>query len=556
MAGFWDGSGAARSSINLAWDEVVASLSDTSLEITAYEIWTRPTVDDPWVLVLITEDANAVIDDLPIYTTFDLRIRAVTDDGVYGEFSDVITVTTDAPVADIGVPVLSDLYTDGVGSIYAVWSGYLGASPAPLSLGYVVAEISSDAGVTYTQQGTPIVAAGAIVVNPGTWGDYKVRLRAYDKLGNAGTASAAQDISLVDPHVAPAIPNAPENLVATAGAGWDATGFFPTAWFDLTWDDVDEDTDSNPINVVGFDVYGKGDNDTDMKFLTSVPSNAARIGVVSGESWAFKVRAASEFGGISDFSDAVEVIADAVIAAPTAPDAPTLEQYAGILRVRWSGNGMAPYIKYAYAEIASSGSGPFTRAGAILNGAGDVVVTGLAPADYWAQIVLVAEDGQKVTSAISDPITLLPITGVTIQTSPLANTGIKMTDAALTVYNAAGVPTFILDAGTGEVWIAPYDAVFDLGATGTVATTGAATTGIAISSASSSFNTFIHPSGVQIRNDQIALSWWEADAADASLVNFFSPRAVIQQRLAIGDHEFKREAKTVGTRLVLRYKGA
>jgi hypothetical protein len=105
-------------------------------------------------------------------------------------------------------------------------------------------------------------------------------------------------------------------------------------------------------------------------------------------------------------------------------------------------------------------------------------------------------------------------------------------------------------------WIAPYDAVFALGAPGTEAETGDPTTGIAISSEDSSFNTFIHPSGVQIRNDQTPLSWWEADSTDASLVNFFSPRAVVEQRMRMGDYEFLREAKTTGTRLVVRYRGA
>jgi hypothetical protein len=169
---------------------------------------------------------------------------------------------------------------------------------------------------------------------------------------------------------------------------------------------------------------------------------------------------------------------------------------------------------------------------------------------------MVDELGQLSTSAAAGPIALLPITGVTIQTSELANTGIKMTSAALTAYDASGNPTFVLDATTGEVWIAPYDAVFALGAPGEEAETGDPVTGIAISSESSSFNTFIHPSGVQIRNDQTPLSWWEADATDASLVNFFSPRAVVSQRLRVGDYEELREEKTVGSRVVTRYKGA
>jgi hypothetical protein len=114
----------------------------------------------------------------------------------------------------------------------------------------------------------------------------------------------------------------------------------------------------------------------------------------------------------------------------------------------------------------------------------------------------------------------------------------------------------VLNAATGEVWIAPYESVFDIGAAGASATTGAAVTGVSISSENSSFNTFVHPSGVQIRNDQTPLSWWEGDVSDASLVNFFSPRVVVGQRLRIGDFEMLREARGQGSKLVIRYKGA
>ena len=81
--------------------------------------------------------------------------------------------------------------------------------------------------------------------------------------------------------------------------------------------------------------------------------------------------------------------------------------------------------------------------------------------------------------------------------------------------------------------------------------------GVQISSEGSSFNTFIHSAGMQIRNDQTPLSWWEADASDASLVNFVAPRARVDNRFKVGDYEFLREAKAGGKgRLVIRYQGS
>ena len=556
--GYWDETGAPKSGMQLTWSPVIASLAGTSITVDLYEVWTRAEEGAPWSLAVLSDVPTVNLAPLDINTTFDIRVRGRSLAGVYGAFSDFITETTDTPTVDLDGPVITDLYTDGVGNIFVVWAGYLGSDPAPARLAYVVAEVSVDGGTTYTTEGTPIVGAGTLVLNKnGFWGDYLVRLRGYDRLGNAGDASAPEAITLSDPHIDPATPIAPVNLAATVGAAWDASGYLPEAWIDLTWDAVDEDTDGNPIEVVGYDVLGLRSDESVERFLTTTGTNAARMIVGNGETWTYRVRATSNFGGVGAPSDSIDATANATISAAAAPAAPTLDQYAGHLRIQWSGGGMVPQIKYVYATIASSSGGPYVRAGMPLSGAGEIVVPGLATdADYWAKIVMVDELGTTSVSAAAGPIHLLPITGVTIQTSEVANTGIKITSGSLTAYNASGNPTFVLNAETGEVWIAPYDAVFDLGASGHVATTGSATTGIAISSENSSFNTFIHPSGVQIRNDQDALSWWEADASDAGLVNFFSPRAAIGTRLRVGDYEMLRESKTVGSRLVIRYRGA
>lgn len=416
--------------------------------------------------------------------------------------------------------------------------------------------MSADGGVTYAPMGTPIPGAGTIIVNPHAWGEFSVRLRGYDRLGNPGDASAPQAITITDPGLNPQTPLPPTGLTVTAGAGWDASGFFPTAWFDIEWDEPTLDVEGEPVDIAGYDLWGKRTGETELRFLTSTTVSSVRYTVADGEEWTFQVRAISSTGGLSDLTDPVVATADAVVTPAPAPDAPTLAQYAGLLRINWSGGGMLPQIKYVYATISTSSGGTFVRAGMPLNGPGEVVVPGLAPGNYWAKIVMVDERGQTSTSTEAGPIELLPITGVTIQTSPLANTGIKITDAALTAYDVSGNPSFILDATTGEVWIAPYDAVFEFGADGVEAETGNPTTGVAISSEGSSFNTFIHPSGVQIRNDQTPLSWWEADQSDASLVNFVSPRARVDERFRIGDYEMLREAKSSGSRLVIRYQGS
>ena len=557
-AGYWDTDGAAKSAVTLTWAAVLLALSGSAITVDIYEIWWRPTgVDASWALRGSTNQLTITLGGWDVLTGIDLRLRARSTAGIFGEFSaDQAPYTTLAPAVDLAGPVISNLYTDGIGTIYVVWGGLLGASLAPVRMKYVAGEISTDGGTTYTTMGTPITAAGTVMMTPGTWGDFSVRLRPYDRLGNPGTSSSPQTITLIDPHIASPIPAVPTALAATAGIAWSATGFLPEAWFTLTWTAPTLDINGNAVEIAGYDIFGLKSTETIERYLTSSTTNSVRIPVGSGETWSFRIRANSKYGGVSARTVAIVATANATIAGTPAPTAPTMSQYAGLLRIVWAGGGMAPQIKYVYGMISTTAGGTYTRVGTPLVGAGEIIVPGLAPGPYYAKIVMVDELGNSVTSVASALLTLLPITGVTIQTSPLANTGIKITTSSLTSYDVSGNPTFILDANTGAVTIAAYTAVFNLGAQGTIATTGAPTTGVSISSQNSSFNTFIHPSGVEIRNDQTPLSWWEADALDASLVNFFSPRAVIGQRMRVGDYEFLKEMKTTGTKLVIRYKGA
>ena len=559
-AGYWTTDGTPKSAVTVNWATDATSLSGSPIVVSLYEVWWRPSgIGAQWTFRGATDQDTITLNNWDVQEVVDIRVRAQSSAGVYGEFSiDQTAFTTAAPTVSLPTgPDLANLYTDGVGSLYAVWGGTLGGVAPPAYLAYVSAEISSNGGTTYAQAGTPITAAGTIVINPNAYGTFEVRLRGYDRLGNAGAVSTPQTISTIDPHVNPPNPVAPSGLTATPGAAWNATGFLPTAWFDLAWTAPTLDTNGAAIIIAGYDIYGFKTGETVERLLTSTATASARISVGNGETWTFRVRASSNFGGVSSESAAVIATANAAIAAAAAPAAPSLSQYAGILQIQWSGTGIVPQIAYAYATISTSPTGTFTRAGMPLTGAGEIDVPGLATGvTYYAKIVMVDTLGSLSTSVASAGLLLNPITGVTFQTSALANTGIKITNAGMTAYNASGAPTFTLNAGTGEVWIAPYAAVFTLGAAGTVATTGAATTGIEISDQSSSFNTFIHPSGVQIRSNATPLSWWEADATDSSLVNFFSPRAVIGQRLLVGDFEMLKEAKSTGTRLVIRYKGA
>ena len=366
--GYWNTDGAAKSAVTITWAAVTEALSGTSIDVDLYEVWWRPSgIDAEWAFRGSTDELSITLGGWDVLIPIDLRVRAHSAAGVFGEFSeDQEGYVTLAPPVDLDGPIITDLYTDGVGSIYVVWAGVLGTDPAPQRMAYVTGEISTDDGGTYVNAGTPIAAAGTIIINPGTWGDFLVRLRPYDRLGNPGTSSTPQAITLTDPHIDPAIPEVPTGLIATPGAAWDASGFLPEAWFDLTWVAPTLDTTGQPTHVIGYDVLGLRAGETVERFLTSTTTNSVRIKVGNGETWSFRVAASSQYGGVSAPSDVVTATANATISAAAAPVAPTLDQYAGLLRVKWAGGGMVPQIKYAYATISTTSGGTYTRAGMTL----------------------------------------------------------------------------------------------------------------------------------------------------------------------------------------------
>jgi len=567
--GYWTTIGEARSTITFEWLPVTEALDGVSqLDVDYYEIWWRPNPSVPWALKTFSTITSVEMDDWPVYFTAQFRVRARSSAGTLGSFSGWDEVVTVAPTSSIPALAVDQLYTDGVGTIFATWNGSLGSgSLIPSYFAYMTAEVSVDDGngapsATWKVMGNPLQSAGEVTLNPGAYGTYWIRFRAYDKLGGPGVNGIASEITTTDPHVDPAIPLPPTGLTSTAGASWDENGIKPDAWFNLTWTLPTLDVDGNPIEIVGYSIWGKEASETSMRYLTTSNSPEVRIEVTSGETWAFQVGAVSDFGGVSALSATISDTADAAIAPPVAPDAPVLSQYAGILQVEWGGGGMVQEISYAYAVISDSPSGPFTRAGMPLNGSGQVVIPGLPTGDtYYAKMVVVDQIGQETISVVSDGLLLNPITGVTVQTSPDLFRGIKLTDGGLAAYSATGDLTFNVDADTGYVQIVAYDDVFTFGATGykgggDPGDPADERGGLSITAAESTFNTFIHGSGMQIRDDQRPLSWWEADENDASLVNFFSPRAVFRDRTQLGDYEMLREAKSTGSRLVIRYKGA
>lgn len=499
--GYWASDGTPGATIAFEWEEVTTAMDGvTPVVVDYYEIWWRPNPSVQWALKTFSVGTSVEMDGWPIYTTVQLRVRArAAGNGAFGEFSAWDEVTTVAPTASIEALAVDALYTDGLGNIFADWDGYLGDSSAvPSYFAYMSAEISPDvAGApsgVWTVKGNPLQAAGTVTLNPGSFGTWWIRFRAYDALGGPGVNGTAESITTVDPGlVPPPTPEAPTGVAVVAGAGWDILGTSSGDYLTVSWTAVTEDTDSNPVDIALYEVEGD-DGSGEWVNVLRFTGVSYDIPVVRGSSWTYRVRAVSAAGGISDWSTPVgPTTADATLTSLEAPSVPDVSSAKGLLYVSWDGldDTGEPYpnssgIRYAYVEISpedpgtpGSPDGTWTRRGTAFPGrAGTAIISDLLRgANYFARIVVADGVGGTVAGGASAMETLTgiqgsdvdpnsigggnldpdfadgaTITGAVIQTDAAASAGIKLDSTGIVAFDSAGNPTFLVDAGTGSVW--------------------------------------------------------------------------------------------------------
>lgn len=498
--GYWNSNGEPRAYVEFTWEPVTTTLDGvTPVTVDYYEVWWRPNPSVQWALRTFSIDTDVEMDDWPVYFTAQFRVRARSIDGAFGEFSAWDEVTTVAPTASIAALSVSALYTDGLGNIFADWDGNLGdASAVPAYFAYMSAEISPDvAGApsgVWTVKGNPLQAAGTVTLNPGSFGTWWVRFRAYDALGGPGVNGTPDSITTVDPGLAPPpTPNTPTGFTVTAGAEWDALGVSSGDFMDASWAAVTQDTDSNPVTIAYYEV--EGDPGTgEWANVLRYTGTEYHIPVERGSSWSFRVRAISIEGGMSDWSSVVgPVVADAALTTLNPPSVPDVSSSKGLLYVAWDGldDTGNPYlessgIRYAYVEISAEDTvtpatpdGVWVRGGTAFPGrSGTSIVSGLTSGvNYFARVVVADGVGGTVPGAESAMVPLLgvqgsdidpntingsnldpnfadgaTITGAVVQTDEAADTGLKLTSGGLVAYDSANNPTFILDAASGSVW--------------------------------------------------------------------------------------------------------
>lgn len=496
--GYWTTNGEARSLINFTWSPVSTALDGvTPVTVDYYEIWWRPNAGVDWALKTFSSQTTCEITDWPVYTTVQLRVRARSSAGTFGEFSPYDEVTTVAPTASIPALGISSLYSNGLGTIFADWNGNLGdGSLVPSYFAYMNAEISPDNGSNaptgvWTVKGNSLTGAGTVTIQPGSYGKWWVRFRAYDALGGPGVNGIASSITLIDPAtITPPTPKAPTGVTATKGASWDALGINSGDYITVAWSAVTQDTTNAPITIALYEVEGRLSGGSWVNVLRISSGTSFNIPVNRNESWEHRVRAISVDGVPSAWSSTVgPTVANATLTALATPSAPSVTTSKGLLYVEWNGltstgaaYNLSSGFRYAYVEVApnvSGSPGAWERAGSAFPGrAGVSLVTGLARGSaYHARVVVVSGTNSESRSASTGPVTIsgvsstdidpnsivsgnldpnfadgATITGATLQTSASANAGVKVTSGGFVAYDTAGNPTFIIDAATGSLW--------------------------------------------------------------------------------------------------------
>lgn len=423
-AGSWDTAGNAVSGVAVSWDEVDTSATGAAVTVDLYEVWTRPELGDPWTLAAQSDDLTTQLGPYPIDTTMDIKVRARNVSGVYGVYSDYVTITTPDPTVLVAAPSDPTLTQDSIGNVSIAWDGLIAATTPPLYFAYIRPEISATGTGGWSPAGQQLTAAGATVVNTGG-GTFYFHFVPVDELGRDGTPSNAVSIDVTPVLADTRQPKVPTSFAVTSTGYWNQSE--PAASVTATWDAVTEATDSSTMTIISYELWGRMDPNTVSVLLTSSADTTATVENIGplGSSWYFEVRAFGANAVPSDFSSEVECDIAIPAIALDPPTAPVLDSTRGVLIVSWDGNLYDASTDTAYAApaylanvdiwVSTDGGVTYTRQGSLTAGTRSETIAALGVGST-ASVTLIAVDRLGQASDPSDAATevILGIDGADI----------------------------------------------------------------------------------------------------------------------------------------------
>lgn len=417
LDGYWDETGAPKAGIFVDWEDVITSLAGTSITVDLYEVWIREEEGSPWSLAILSSVSEGTIAPIDINLTRDLRVRGRSASGIYGEYSDIVSVVTPEPDETLGAPTNPTLDADALGTVTVTWDGEIDGNTPPLWFAYTIAEISDTEFGAYTYAGQQLQTTGDIVVSsvgPGTWW---FRLVGFDTLGHRGDESDAISIVVVAPLTDTREPEAPDNVIVTSEGYWN--GSSPESNIMVEWDAVTDGVDTDPIDIAMYEVWGKLSTDTTYHSMGFTADTLIILNPVSpiGATWNIQVRALGTNGIFSAFSTAEDVVIDAPDATVFPPTPPGLNTVQGLILVSWDGQLVditdtafpAPeYIASVDIEVSLDSGTTWTVVGFLTKGTRTQAVSGLG-VGATPDVRLVAYDAIGQASDPSDEATITVI---------------------------------------------------------------------------------------------------------------------------------------------------
>jgi hypothetical protein len=467
--GYWNTDGAARSEVTIAWNAVTLALNGAPINVDLYEVWWRKGVGGEWAFRGATDQTSIVLPDWDVLADIELRLRARSAAGIFGQFSANADHTTEQPDDPMDAPTTPIVTADALGTIKIEWDGGIGGGGRPVQFAYTRAEIKEHVGGVYSPAGTPLLHAGDTSLNPGAYGSWDVQLIAVDRLGLESDPSATVNIVTVDPGLILKVPEAVTGLSYTTDADFSPDGNSLEAWFDLEWDAVTLDTEGNPITIAGYEVWGKtGGSDYTLQVATE--GTEARAMVDPGSVWDIEVRAISDVGARGAFGTSITAVANGTVPPLGTPSTPIVASTRGLIRVDWDGliDGAAPLnsFRYVQVEYAPTDTMVWQLSGqTFLRGGGAMFIPGVVGEEYIVRLTPVdgaaVSGNQSATATVTvegintfdfTPLIENMLSEPRIETDAAANVGVKLFNGGIVAYDSSGDPTIFVNAADGSIY--------------------------------------------------------------------------------------------------------
>jgi hypothetical protein len=286
---------------------------------------------------------------------------------------------------------------------------------------------------------------------------------AKDKFGNRSTATTTSILTSATPAESIGIPSAPSvtGYLGTMKVYWnglnaDNNAITPTSGVFEVILHVSKTNDFTPSSGTLFERFPAINGPT----YTVIPGNAILDGgpVIDGQTYYFKFIFLDVWGnqtGASAQGSFVGKVSD--IVTYDMLDVGTLVGQTIVgLDIRTNSNPSADgglvLDQTGFTAYNSAGIQTFNISAAT----GAILIGSSAPATQAdiGNFIEGSDVNNFVTSITNTTITTPTLTGGTIQTTSVANRGIKIQNSNLVAYNSSGFPTFTVDGSTGQVTIA------------------------------------------------------------------------------------------------------